>query len=61
MAVIVDEPQGEYYGGQVAAPVFRSVMSDALRLDAVPPDSLRTPLRNAEDENYDYAMRDLPG
>ena len=61
VAVIVDEPQGEYYGGQVAAPVFRSVMSDALRLDAVPPDSLRTPLRNAEDENYDYAMRDLPG
>ena len=62
VAVVVNDPRGEkYYGGQVAAPVFRSVMSDALRLDAVPPDSIRTPLRKAEEENYDYAMRDLPG
>ena len=62
VAVVVDDPRGgKYYGGQVAAPVFQSVMSDALRLDAVPPDSVRTPLRNAEEENYDYAMWDLPG
>ena len=62
VAVVIDEPRGkEYYGGRIAAPVFRSVMSDALRLNSVPPDSLRTPLRNAEEENYDYAMvRDPP-
>ena len=35
---MVDEPQGAYYGGQVAAPVFRSIMVDALRALGVPPD-----------------------
>jgi cell division protein FtsI (penicillin-binding protein 3) len=41
MVVMVDEPgKGEYYGGQVAAPVFSRVMSGALRLLAVPPDKL---------------------
>jgi cell division protein FtsI (penicillin-binding protein 3) len=40
MAVMVDEPQGQYYGGQVAAPVFSRVMSGALRLLAIPPDRL---------------------
>jgi cell division protein FtsI (penicillin-binding protein 3) len=37
--VVVDEPGGEqYYGGQVAAPVFRDVMAGALRLLGIPPD-----------------------
>jgi cell division protein FtsI (penicillin-binding protein 3) len=40
MVVMVDEPQGQYYGGQVAAPVFSRVMSGALRLLAIPPDKL---------------------
>jgi cell division protein FtsI (penicillin-binding protein 3) len=40
MVVMVDEPSGKYYGGQVAAPVFSRVMSGALRLLAVPPDKL---------------------
>jgi cell division protein FtsI (penicillin-binding protein 3) len=40
MVVMVDEPSGQYYGGQVAAPVFSRVMSGALRLLAVPPDKL---------------------
>jgi cell division protein FtsI (penicillin-binding protein 3) len=40
--VIIDEPSdGAYYGGEVAAPVFASVMSGALRLLAVPPDDLQ--------------------
>jgi cell division protein FtsI (penicillin-binding protein 3) len=39
MAVMVDEPRGKYYyGGLVAAPVFASVMEEALRLYNVPPD-----------------------
>ena len=29
--VMIDEPQGAYYGGQVAAPVFRAIMIDTLR------------------------------
>jgi len=40
--VIIDEPTaGAYYGGDVAAPVFSSVMSGALRLLAIPPDDLQ--------------------
>ncbi len=42
--VVIDEPQGEdYYGGQVAAPVFARILSGALRLLAVPPDGLEQP------------------
>ncbi|WP_020182932.1 MULTISPECIES: penicillin-binding protein 2 [unclassified Methylotenera] len=40
MAVMIDEPtSGDYYGGTVAAPVFSAVMSDALRMLAVPQDA----------------------
>jgi cell division protein FtsI (penicillin-binding protein 3) len=39
--VVVDEPGGEvYYAGDVAAPVFASVMAGAMRLIGVPPDGL---------------------
>jgi cell division protein FtsI (penicillin-binding protein 3) len=39
--VLIDEPSGAlYYGGDVAAPVFASVMSGALRLMGVAPDDL---------------------
>jgi cell division protein FtsI (penicillin-binding protein 3) len=39
--VVIDEPSGgAFYGGEVAAPVFASVMSGALRLLAIPPDDL---------------------
>lgn len=41
LVVVVNEPQGkEYYGGDVAAPVFAEVMEGALRLLAVAPDKL---------------------
>lgn len=36
--VIVDSPQGVYYGGQVAAPVFKNVVLDTLRYLEVPPE-----------------------
>lgn len=40
MAVMVDEPSGrDYYGGLVAAPVFSSVMANALRLLGVSQDA----------------------
>jgi cell division protein FtsI (penicillin-binding protein 3) len=39
--VVIDEPRsGDYYGGEVAAPVFSSIIGGALRLLAVPPDDL---------------------
>jgi len=40
VAVMINEPGGEqYYGGQVAAPVFSNVMGSALRLLNVPNDA----------------------
>jgi cell division protein FtsI (penicillin-binding protein 3) len=42
VAVMIDEPgAGKHYGGDVAAPVFASVMGAALRMMAVPPDGPR--------------------
>ncbi|MDF1763118.1 MAG: penicillin-binding protein 2, partial [Oleibacter sp.] len=39
LVVVIDEPQGrEYYGGEVAAPVFSRIMEQALRLRQVIPD-----------------------
>lgn len=39
--VMIDEPSGpQYYGGDVAAPVFANVMADALRVLSIPPDNL---------------------
>jgi cell division protein FtsI (penicillin-binding protein 3) len=41
VVVMINEPTGEeYYGGHVAAPVFRNVMAGALRLMNIPPDDL---------------------
>lgn len=37
--VILDEPQGAYFGGQVAAPLFKAIMADTLQYMDVP----RTP------------------
>lgn len=41
LVVMINDPSGEqYYGGQVAAPVFSRVMAGALRLMDVAPDNL---------------------
>ena len=48
MVVMVDEPKsGQYYGGQVAAPVFSKVMDGAMRILNLSPDNIpsnNTPL-----------------
>lgn len=42
--VVIDEPTGvDFYGGDVAAPVFSRVVSEALRLMALAPDAVGTP------------------
>ncbi len=38
VVVTIDEPRGRYYGGEVAAPVFRSIAERALRYLAISPD-----------------------
>ncbi len=41
MVVMIDEPRnGKHFGGQVAAPVFSTVMSGAMRLLDIPPDRI---------------------
>jgi len=43
--VMIDDPSnGDYYGGKVAAPVFSSVVGEALRLMNVAPDDLPEPV-----------------
>ena len=37
VAVMVDEPQGDIYGGTVAAPAFREITSFALNYLKIPP------------------------
>ena len=37
IGVFIDEPRGEVYGGDLAAPVFREVAEHALRMLGVPP------------------------
>jgi cell division protein FtsI/penicillin-binding protein 2 len=37
VSVMVDEPQGEYYGGKVAAPAFEKILEFALPYLRIPP------------------------
>jgi len=49
IAVMIDEPTGQYYGGAVAAPVFSQVAAGTLRFLAVPPDApAKTTVLNPE-------------
>ena len=44
IAVTIDEPSaGKHFGGDVSAPVFSNVMSQALRMTGVPPDAPQVP------------------
>ena len=45
VAVMIDEPLGQYYGGQVAAPVFAAITASALRTLQVSPDAPLEPSR----------------
>lgn len=42
MAVTIYDPQDEYFGGLVSAPVFGAVMAGAMRLLDIPPDNVPT-------------------
>ena len=43
--VVLDDPRGEYYGGAVAAPVFRTVAAQVLWHLRVPPSAVPEPAR----------------
>lgn len=46
--VVVDEPKGAYYGGVVAAPVFKRVMEDSLRYLGIAPTIPTEEKKNSE-------------
>jgi len=39
MTIVIDEPQGAYYGSQVAAPLFRRIAEQILRYLRIPPET----------------------
>jgi cell division protein FtsI (penicillin-binding protein 3) len=48
MVLVVNEPsRGVYYGGKVAAPVFKEVMQEALRLRNIAPDEINHELSHS--------------
>jgi cell division protein FtsI (penicillin-binding protein 3) len=65
MVVMIDEPRnGEYFGGEVSAPVFSKVMAGAMRLLDVPPDSVEAGRlvfdphnQNTEDEDSTLSQK----
>jgi len=49
VVVVIDEPSGkEYYGGQVAAPVYAEIMARTMRVLGVPPDDPSVIKRKAD-------------
>ena len=65
--VVVDSPEGVYFGGQVAAPVFRNVVLDTLRYLGVPPEvktnteeiQEQIKLPDVKQKSVDKAIKDL--
>lgn len=49
--VVMDAPQGSYYGGTVAAPVFKEVAQKTLKYLEIPPQPVMHPLSQAKQEN----------
>ncbi|HYL99020.1 MAG TPA: penicillin-binding protein [Blastocatellia bacterium] len=56
--VSIDEPQGRYFGGDVAAPVFAHIASEALQILGVYPDDGQAP-GTLEAGLHDYEIPDL--
>lgn len=55
--VVINDPTGEaYYGGQVAAPLFSTVMSGALRLLDVAPDNFEQVLAQSTTQSTSRSM-----
>jgi len=55
VAVMVDAPTGDYYGGVVAAPAFREVMHASLLARRIVPDSEGRPLTEVVEASRDAA------
>ena len=60
IVVTIDEPHGQYYGGLVAAPVFRNIAEKILRYLSIPPDQPLTPLQLAKLRRQEKEMTSDP-
>lgn len=49
MLVIIDEPVGLYYGGQIAAPAFANIMKDVLQYLNVAPHMIKDSLNGKQE------------
>lgn len=56
--IVVDDPQGVYYGAQVAAPVFKELMTEIVRMKAIPANS--ETIAKAAKAKYVPVSRDMP-
>ena len=53
LAVMIDEPTVDgYYGGVVAAPVFSSIMTEALKIYSIPQDEIE--FKNPKEQKMVY-------
>lgn len=52
--IVIKEPRGKYYGGEVAAPVFSRIMAGALRIRNVNPDGKQVYPRHVMGGSNDY-------
>jgi cell division protein FtsI (penicillin-binding protein 3) len=49
VSVVIKDPHGHYFGGEVSAPVFAKIMGGALRILNIPPDDLHAAPQNILD------------
>jgi len=59
LVVTIDEPRGHYYGGEVAAPVFRNIAEQGLRYLAISPDQELTSAQIAKRRQLQASIPDL--
>jgi cell division protein FtsI/penicillin-binding protein 2 len=60
VVVTIDEPHGQYYGGLVAAPVFRNIAEKTLRYLSIPPDQPLTQRQLAKRRREEREMANGP-
>lgn len=59
VVVTIDEPRGQYYGGEVAAPVFRNIAEKTLRYLSISPDQEPTPAQLVKRRQPAASLPDL--
>lgn len=56
--VLIDEPRGQYYGGLVAAPVFKEIAEKTLSYLSIPPDRPQDEMESPNIRNEELVVKD---